>query len=360
MKLRKIIIFSFAINTASANIEADKIQHTLPAYQDHHAKLLLDGKADTYFWTARGIKKDETIALQLTRPVPKAHTLIVHDGKPDGKDTFSGAVIEGSLDGKDWKVIGTRRAGILAATMPRPLKHIRLRATRNTGHWVAIRELEITDKKLPLRISRQKIKHQGKTLSLSLACNLDGFADLEPRFESMSSLYFEIWPKLVDMLGSPIDATHRDVNVVFREKMGHPAHASGNTITISANHLRRDPADTTGVFIHELTHVIQRHRGPGWFIEGVADYTRFKLKNDDRWGQRCRRHIPYNKPFGQYWSSAAFLLYLEDTYKKPIVRTVSMAMRAKKYDESLWQKLTGKKLEELAADYKTSGWKPAK
>lgn len=196
-------------------------------------------------------------------------------------------------------------------------------------------------------------------IAISLTGNLENFADLKPRFDKMAKIYSDVWPKLVHMLGSPIDASHRDVVIIFEPKMDHPAHASGNRITISAEHLRRDPADTEGVFIHELTHVIQRYSGPGWLVEGVADYTRFKLKSDDAWGKRCRGHIAYDKPFGAYWNSAAFLLYLEDTYKKPVVRTVSVAMRAGKFNDAVWKNLTGKTLQELALDYKSSGWKPA-
>ena len=199
----------------------------------------------------------------------------------------------------------------------------------------------------PLKTIRGAAIHEGKTIPLSLTGHLEGFSDLEPRFDEMAKLYFKIWPELVTMLGSPADKTHRDVSISFQKKMGHPAHASGQSIVISAEHLRKNPSDTIGVFIQELTHIIQHHQGPTWFIEGVADYTRFKLKNDDTWAARCRKHINYDRPFGQYWNSTAFLLYLEDAYKKPIVRPVSMAMRAKTYQKSLWKKLTGKTLEEL-------------
>lgn len=219
--------------------------------------------------------------------------------------------------------------------------------------------LMVSDR-VPVKINKGYARYKGKRVPIKLVGHLDGYEDLDARFDEMAKLYFKIWPQLVEMLGSPVEETHREVNIKFEKKMDHPAHASGNTIVISAEHLRNDPSDTIGVFIHELTHIIQSHPGPGWFIEGVADYTRFKLKNNDNWGKRCRKHIDYNNPFGRYWSSTAFLMYLEDTYKKPIVRPVSIAMRAKTYDEKIWKKLTGKPLKELAVDYKTSGWRPKK
>ena len=356
-QLSLLVIFS--LSSMSPAKQSDDIRTTIPHDPRHHPGLITDGKPDTWFRSSRGIKKEETITFRLAAVVSKGKTVIVRDGNTNGKEQFKGAVLEGSLDGTSWKILARHRADTLCATLTRPLRHLRLRATRNIGHQVTIREIQTVDVS-PLLTNSNTIELDGKRIPLSLTVDTEQFQDLKPRFMQMSEVYFDAWPKLVKMLGSPRDETHRDVNIVFRAKMKHPAHALGDTITVSASHLRRDPADTVGVFIHELTHVIQRYRGPSWFVEGVADYTRYKLHGNDAWAKRCRRHIPYNRPFGHYWASAAFLLYLEDTYKKPIVRTVSMAMRNKKYNEALWKQITGKALTELAADYKTSGWKPVK
>ncbi|BDS08591.1 hypothetical protein NT6N_36310 [Oceaniferula spumae] len=208
---------------------------------------------------------------------------------------------------------------------------------------------------------KKSITYQEKPYALSLSAQLTGFETLAPRFDEMASIYFDVWPKLITMLGAPAEHTHRDVVIRFEKKMDHPAHASGNVITISAEHLERDPADTKGVFVHELTHVIQRYPvgQPSWFIEGAADYTRFKLHTTDRWAKWNRTHVDHSKPFGHYWHSAAFLLYLDETYQKPVMQTVSKALRSNKYQETIWKEITGKTLEQLAADYKSSGWKPA-
>ena len=361
--MRTFFIFSLIpliANTLYADlskISKAQITSSLPVHKEHHPNNMLDGNLETYYWISRALKKDEVITLQLPTALPTGQNITVRAGLPKGGDGFDDGLLEGSVDGKVWKILSDGKSGLLTATLTRPLKHFRLRATRNIPHWVAFREIELPLKP-PLKSSRGHTLYKKQKIPLTLTGHLGGFDDLEPRFDEMAELYFKIWPKLVNMLGSPVQETHRDVIIRFQEKMDHPAHASGKTIVISATHLRKDPSDTIGVFIHELTHIIQRHRGPGWFIEGTADYTRFKLKNDDNWAKRCRKHIYYNKPFGKYWSSAAFLLYLEDQYKKPIVRPVSVALRSKTYKEDIWKKLTGKTLEGLATDYKTSGWKP--
>lgn len=357
----KFLPLAISLSLASLlHADPPSVQTTLPTYKNHHPALLADKDPKTMFWAARNVRKNDIISVTWPTEIPRGSYLTLLDGLTKGGDHFDGAVLEASMDGKEWRPLGSRRCGVLSAHLSRPLKYFRLRATRDLPHWVALRELAV-ESNAPLHLSKGRTELNGQQIHFTLACDLREFPDLIPAFERMSETYFTAWPRLVELLGSPLNDTIRDVDIKFVPDMDHPAHASGNTIVISAAHLRRDPEDTKGVFIHELTHVIQHYPvgQPSWFIEGSADYTRYLLNPDDAWARRNRKHIPYDKPFGHYWASAAFLFHLEDTYKKPIVLPVSQALRNKSYNDTIWKTLTGKDLPQLAADYKVSGWKPA-
>ncbi|WP_346189911.1 family 20 glycosylhydrolase [Rubritalea halochordaticola] len=334
-----------------------KLTTELPASGKHKASHIIDGNRGTYFWVARKVSKNETINLKLNTPIARGKTVVVHTGLPDGGDQFDNGVLEGSLDGKTWAVLAQETGGILAAKLTRPLKHFRLRATQDIPHWIAVREFEITDQS-PLSVKTGKVRYKGTNHTIRLIGHMEGFEDLQPHFDEIASLYFDAWPKIIHLIDAPVHKTRTTVNIVFNDKIKHPAHAFGDTITMSSGHLRRNKSDAKGVFVHELTHIIQNHSGPGWFIEGVADYVRFKVINNDGWAKHNSQHINYNKPLGAYWASAAFLLYLEDKYQKPIVKTVSSSLRDKTYHEGIWKELTGHTLEELTTEYQKSNWKP--
>ena len=97
---------------------------------------------------------------------------------------------------------------------------------------------------------------------------------------------------------------------------------------------------------------------PSWFVEGSADYIRYRQFPDRAWAKSARARMNNSKPLGHYWNSACFLLWMEDTYKKPITATVSVALQQKKYKETLFKELTGKSLEQLIELYKKSEYRP--
>jgi hypothetical protein len=202
----------------------------------------------------------------------------------------------------------------------------------------------------------------GRSVPLKFNVDFSQALDLQGLIPRLSETYTRSFGPILGLIGRDVDSANTTLNVTLKPGLNSPAYTLGHNITISADHLRNDPLDTIGVFIHEYTHVLQDYKGKGreWFTEGSADYTRYKLNPSDRWAKFCRAHISYGNPFGGYWASAAFLMYLEDHYKKPIVSEVSSAVIKGVYQDSIWKKLTGKDLDTLAADYKTSHWKPRK
>lgn len=113
------------------------------------------------------------------------------------------------------------------------------------------------------------------------------------------------------------------------------------------------PSDVYGVFIHELTHVIQLYGDyePGWLTEGIADYTRYKCFLAPDWSAKFEKNTAERNPMGAYSATTGSLLYLKEAYSKEIARPLSMAMRTDTYSSEIWQELTGKSLAALCVDY---------
>ena len=64
------------------------------------------------------------------------------------------------------------------------------------------------------------------------------------------------------------------------------AYWDGKAINVATQWVAAHPEDSALV-VHELVHVLQAYRKvPGWFTEGVADYIRFQLLEQGRFGIR--------------------------------------------------------------------------
>jgi len=204
--------------------------------------------------------------------------------------------------------------------------------------------------------SSKTVEMAGKKIKLTFTVDLKGHQDLKPQVDEMKQLYFTQWPKIVKMLNAPIDRTPTHLSLNFRESMGHPAHMAGTNMVIEGNHLRRHPDDASGVFVHELTHFVQSYPGgaPGWFVEGAADYIRYKTFPNSKWANQNKARTDKSKPLAAYWNSTAFLLWIEKMQKPNAVSHVSRLCKEGKYTEDVWKNLTGKSLKELVQEYLNS------
>jgi Peptidase of plants and bacteria len=68
------------------------------------------------------------------------------------------------------------------------------------------------------------------------------------------------------------------------------------------------------------------------------------------WGGSTRRP-PYD---GRYRVTAAFLAYLVEKYDKDIVRKLNRAMREGRYEEGIFQQITGKTVRELDEEWRAT------
>ena len=160
----------------------------------------------------------------------------------------------------------------------------------------------------------------------------------------------EAWyPKIAALLPSKGFTPPGKLTLVFKSDMKGVAYTLNDRITISAEWIARHP-DDEGMVIHELTHVIQAYHGggPGWLVEGVADYVRFfhfepqtKVRIDPaRAGYR-----------DGYRTSAAFLDWIVRTRDKNFVRELNQTLRAGKYNEGFFRARTSRSVDELWTEF---------
>jgi len=109
-----------------------------------------------------------------------------------------------------------------------------------------------------------------------------------------------------------------------------------------------------GMIAHELVHFVQNYRGgegtglPGWVTEGIADYMRHVFFEPEKEMRPFNARENYD---GAYQVTAAFFMYIVDTYDKDFVKTLNESGRKRTYSEDIFEKSTGKNVEALWAEY---------
>jgi hypothetical protein len=102
-----------------------------------------------------------------------------------------------------------------------------------------------------------------------------------------------------------------------------------------------------GVLAHEIVHVYQNARGPGWMIEGMADFVRFRtgyFKVTNR-----RKGGNYD---AAYQTTGFFLAWLDDQYPG-FGRKLNAAMKTGA-SEQTFMDLTGKPVQQLWQEYQAA------
>jgi hypothetical protein len=167
--------------------------------------------------------------------------------------------------------------------------------------------------------------------------------------ESAKTLIEKWYPIINDLLASDHFTPPHEVNVIFKKEYNGLAATTGHTIRIAARWVEEHPEDY-GMVIHELTHVIQAYprRGPGWLVEGIADYVRFFHYEPETKVVVNPKRASYRDG---YRTTAAFLAWSEKTYDKNLVNELNAALREGTYKDELFEKDTGKSLEELWGEF---------
>jgi hypothetical protein len=105
--------------------------------------------------------------------------------------------------------------------------------------------------------------------------------------------------------------------------------------------------EINGVVAHEFTHIYQNNRGPGWMIEGMADYVRFRAGFFTLSQRRKGGNFD-----GSYRTTGFFLAWLDDQYPN-FGRKLNQAMKTGA-DTTTFMTLTGKPVETLWMEYQAA------
>lgn len=125
--------------------DGSTIETSLNTHGENWAVLAFDGRADTFFWSGRELRKDDHFTLHLKSPLAKDSTVSVATGSPDAKsaDRLQKGVLEASGDGSSWVTVATFENGKATGKAPKGTRQIRLRATAPQANWLIIPEITI-------------------------------------------------------------------------------------------------------------------------------------------------------------------------------------------------------------------------
>ena len=187
-----------------------------------------------------------------------------------------------------------------------------------------------------------------KTDALQLTIRGEVDAAFAPTVGRITALYYECYPLLLKRFDHPQRPAARHVTFVFQRGLRVPAYCVGNELTISIEWLTQHPQDIALV-THELTHVVQAYPagGPGWLVEGIADYARHQYGPPKQPGWQLPDAFTAKQSYTDgYRTTAKFLVWLEEQHPG-VVDKLHRRLQAREFALSDFEAATGSSVEEL-------------
>ena len=181
------------------------------------------------------------------------------------------------------------------------------------------------------------------------------FINESPTFDTaiqrkLTNAFFTVYPKEAKTYNKH---TLKKVTFIIDPNYTGVAATAGGIVRFNPVWFAKHPGDID-VVTHEVMHIVQGYPdgAPGWLVEGVADYVRYKFGVDNAgagWSL-----TPFNEKQhydNAYRITARFLVWVEQHYSKKLVKQMDAAMRKQQYQPELWNKITGKSVDELWTEY---------
>lgn len=188
----------------------------------------------------------------------------------------------------------------------------------------------------------------------------DGFAlvfvQQDAKFDTtvasrLQEVFFNVYPPLVAAFNPE---AVRQVTLTIDTAYDGVAYAHDGRVVISQTWLEKKPGDVD-VVTHEVMHIVQAYpsgSGPGWLVEGIADYVRYKYGVDNAGAGWSLPDVQNDHHYSQsYRITARFLDWIETNRKPGLVKVLDTAMRTRAYTDGIWEAETGLDLDGLWAAY---------
>ena len=181
--------------------------------------------------------------------------------------------------------------------------------------------------------------------------NKDSNFDMQLK-QKLIKVHFENYPKLAKKFNRN---TRKEITFVIDPDYKGIAATAGGIVRFNPEWFVKNPNDID-IVTHEVMHIVQVYpggSGPGWLVEGIADYVRYKYGIDN---VSANWRLPDLKEEHHYTNSyriaARFLNWVEKSQKKGVVKQLDSSLRNKTYHPDIWGELTGKSLDQLWQAYK--------
>lgn len=184
--------------------------------------------------------------------------------------------------------------------------------------------------------------------------------------EKLAPVVVAWYPKIVEMLPSDGFAAPQSFTITFTSDYRGVAATAGTRVLCAPEWFRNNrDGEAIGAVVHELVHVVQQYRWgrrdpdgqrpPGWLTEGIPDYIRWFLYEPQSRGAEIGPDRVANARYdGSYRVSANFLNWAVAQHGDEIIPKINAALREGRYNDELWNELTGKSVDDLGIEWKVS------
>jgi Peptidase of plants and bacteria len=338
------LVFSWvAVGSPDSAAVMATVESTLETSSRQIRQLAFDGDPETFFASAGNPGAADHFTLVLDQPVG-SKSIEVTTGKPDGAEKLEAGGLEVSNDGQVFEEVARFQDGVARfETKDRLLRSIRIKPATPSAHPLVIREITLVSTEPVAKFA----------YPIEFVVDVSDAPEMKEWGEKAARLCERWYPRINEELKSDGYKPTTQITMILKGDYRGVAEASGTRIKGSVKFFKGHPNDL-GAMIHETCHVVQRYRGrgnPGWLVEGVADYVRFFVFEPGKAGRVDPDEAHYN---GSYRTTAAFLAFVAEKYDKGLVLKLNKLMREGKYKEEVFKDLTGKTVQELDEDWRTS------
>lgn len=184
-------------------------------------------------------------------------------------------------------------------------------------------------------------------------------ASLNNEVAQLQGVFAYSYPKIVARFGSATVAKHVTLTIDPNGTGVAATDMSNAHITVNATYMKQNPDDLAWL-THELAHVVQNYQGgdvPGWFIEGMADYSRYYYApagSNPSWWVLPGNPSATDSYTAGYGVAARFLIWLQEHTSPTIVDQLNHAAQTQQPFAATFQQITGGTVDQLWAQYEAN------